>query len=1119
MTQKVFQSNSPRRWKSFQWAYRILAFTLIICSAFVFVSLYKNAYVFLPKVADENEVYKKITNPDHPLTLSYTQNRDYRELREKISTGGVSFHYCTQKENLPATKLPLPKTSIRAGFYVNWDLQSYYSLKNNIKSLNMVIPEWLFVADSSDEVQPNIDSDALTLMRNNHVPIVPIISNYYNEKWNGDNVHRIISTEANRQKFIGSVLSVLDKNKFAGVNIDFEELNEKTDANLIAFQKELYDALHKKGYIVTQDVEPLNSDYNLTELNKYNDYLFVMAYDQHYPESVPGPVAAQDWINAILQQTTSKIPADKVILCVAGYGYDWPQGSEGIEVTYEQAVSNAKTRSAKVTYLPDSNLTYQYTDDFNVRHTVYCTDAAADFNAMRAAEDFNLSGVALWRLGSEDPRLWKFYNKNLDYDSVVLDKTFVSDIQNIKALNNIDFMGEGEVLNVISTPEAGYINVSTDSKSKLISAESYINLPTSYVVKKMGQPRQKEMVLSFDDGPDETYTPQILDILKKENVPATFFMIGENAENNIPLVTRIYNDGYEIGNHTFTHPNLAEVATDRAAIELLATRRLIECITGHSTVLFRPPYNADAEPSTLDEMIPVALGKSENYYTVGESIDPLDWQKGVKADTILARVISQTSNGSIILLHDAGGDRSETVKALPAIIHYYKSRGYKFTTVSELIGKKRDDVMPPLKSKTDVYLSYVNLFNAELIYNVSHIIFGIFFISIILMIIRMISITILANMQRKRSKNDLLNYPPFHERVSVIVPAYNEELNAVKTVNNLLKSTYQNLDIIFVDDGSTDDTYEKVRKAFDGNTRVKVFTKPNGGKSTALNFGIARAEGDFIVGIDSDTLLKTDAIEKLVRYFNDEKVAAVAGNVKVGNESTVITRWQSIEYISSQNFDKRAFALLNCITVVPGAIGAFRKSVVQEVGGLTDDTLAEDCDLTIRILRAGYVVKYCSEAIAITEAPETTSMFMKQRFRWTFGIMQSFWKHREVCFNASYKALGLIALPNILVFQVIIPLLAPIADVLMLFEILTGHAGKIALYYIAFLIVESVGAIVAFSFEGEDIRKLWLLIPQRLIYRYFIWWALIKAILKAIKGELISWGRLIRTGSVKEMEG
>ena len=1117
MSNKVFQSNSPKRWKRFQWAYRLLAVTIIICSCFAFASLYKNAYVLLPKVTDENETYKKIVNPEAPITLPSTQNKEYKKLRGKISVTGT-HGTCSKKENLPATKASVTHTPIHAGFYVNWDLQAFYSLKNNIKSMNMVIPEWLFVSDSTNEVVTNIDPAALTIMRNSKVPVVALISNYYNDKWNGDNVHRIISSEANRQKFIASVVKVLDENKFAGVNIDFEELTEKTDANLVAFQKELYDTLHKKGYIVSQDIEPLNPDYNLPQLSKYNDYLFVMAYDQHFPDSPSGPVAAQNWITGVLQQTISQVPADKIILCIAGYGYDWPQGDEGIEVTYEQAISIAKDHSSKIAYSPDSNLNYQYTDDFKVKHNVYFTDAAADFNAMRSAYDLNLSGVALWRLGSEDPRIWKFYSKNLDYDSIVLDNAFVNNVQNIKALNNIDFMGEGEVLNVIATPEAGYIKVGVDSKDKLITTENYINLPTSYVVKKFGV-AQKQMVLTFDDGPDETYTPQILDILKKENVPATFFMIGENAENNIPLVKRIYDDGYEIGNHTFTHPNLAQVPIERADLELLSTRRLIECITGHSTVLFRPPYNADAEPSTLDEMIPVALGKTENYYTIGESIDPQDWQKGVKADSIVKRVIDQTANGSIILLHDAGGDRSETVKALPAIIHYYKSKGYTFTTVSALMGKKRDDIMPILKSKTDVYLSYINHFNAEVVYNTMHIIFGIFFTSIILMILRMIGIAILASIQRKKSKGDYLNYPPFEKLVSVIVPAYNEELNAAKTINNLLKSTYQNLEILFVDDGSKDSTYEKVKAAFDGNSKVRIFTKPNGGKATALNYGIKEAKGDYLVCIDSDTLLKTDAIEKMVRYFYDENVGAVAGNVKVGNESNIITRWQSIEYISSQNFDRRAFALMNCITVVPGAIGAFRKNAVLEVGAFTDDTLAEDCDLTIRLLRAGYVVKYCNEAIAITEAPETANMFIKQRFRWTFGIMQSFWKHKDVCFNVSYKALGLLAIPNILVFQVLIPLLAPIADVIMVAELLMGNFGKIFLYYVAFLLVESVGAVVAFSFEGEDIRKLWLLIPQRLIYRYFIWWALIKAILKAIKGELISWGRLIRTGSVKEMEG
>ena len=247
-------------------------------------------------------------------------------------------------------------------------------------------------------------------------------------------------------------------------------------------------------------------------------------------------------------------------------------------------------------------------------------------------------------------------------------------------------------------------------------------------------------------------------------------------------------------------------------------------------------------------------------------------------------------------------------------------------------------------------------------------------------------------------------------------------------MKSLLIQDYPNLNIIFVDDGSKDSTYETVKDAFMFKTNVSVYTKINGGKASALNFGIEQCDAEFVVCIDADTQLKRDAVSLLMKKFDAEgKVGAVAGNVKVGNEVNMITRWQSIEYITSQNFDRRAFDLLNCITVVPGALGAFRKSAVIEAGGFTIDTLAEDCDLTMRMLRQGYTVRNCTSAISLTEAPETMTQFLKQRFRWSFGVIQCFWKHRDAVFNPRCKNFGMVALPNILIFQMILPFLAPLA--------------------------------------------------------------------------------------------
>ncbi|WP_316739247.1 glycosyltransferase family 2 protein, partial [Pedobacter aquatilis] len=332
-------------------------------------------------------------------------------------------------------------------------------------------------------------------------------------------------------------------------------------------------------------------------------------------------------------------------------------------------------------------------------------------------------------------------------------------------------------------------------------------------------------------------------------------------------------------------------------------------------------------------------------------------------------------------------------------------------------------------------------------------------------------------------------------------------------------------------------TFKLVETTFGKHPVVKAFSKPNGGKASALNFGITQASSDYLICIDADTQLKKDAVQELMLYFNDENTAAVAGTVKVGNAKNLITQWQSIEYVTSQNMDRRAFDLLNTITVVPGAIGAFRKNVVLEVGGFTTDTLAEDCDLTMRILRAGYKVRNCSTAIAYTEAPETINMLLKQRFRWSFGVMQSFWKNKKTLFNKKYGYFGLVGMPNILFYQIILPIFSPLADFFMLISLisglfslatinnltLSGFSGllspengfaQVLFYYLLFILVDIIFAAIAFRMEGMSYKKLIYIFPQRFFWRQLMYIVLFRALRKAIKGELSQWGTLKRTGNV-----
>jgi cellulose synthase/poly-beta-1,6-N-acetylglucosamine synthase-like glycosyltransferase/spore germination protein YaaH/peptidoglycan/xylan/chitin deacetylase (PgdA/CDA1 family) len=1154
---QIFQTNSPGRWQRLKWGGRLVLLILVLGVVIVFLAVSRDYKPALPRMKEQSQLYKKVLDTNRTFLFKNSLIEQYggfrKYINEKVPYRGGAFPGQTKKDSERLAQLGLAKADtnfrsftkfpagIRAAFYVDWDAQSFLSLQQYIDKMNMVIPEWIFVDPTADTVFTDIDPRAWAVMKRSGVKILPILSNNFKEVFRGDAVRRIIADPVKKQRLINDVIKILEKNDFIGVNVDFEELDEKNNEDLVNFQKDLYEQLHAKHLLVTQDVIPFNEDYDFKGLSKYNDYIFLMAYDQFSDNSGPGPIAHQKWIEGAVDDAVKNIPLQKLILCLAAYGYDWKLGKSmsSRTVSYQQALFTAKDNDAVIDFDNDSyDLHYDYDDDDNVRHQVQFTDAATIFNALRFATEYGIAGTSVWRLGDEDPRVWEFYDK--DMRKSALSNFNWSDFSKVDAKSGADFVdyeGSGEVLDVIATPTNGRIRTDRNTSEMLISEEYYDSLPSKFVARKYGTLDSMKLVLTFDDGPDPNYTPKILDILSKYKVPAAFFVVGINAENNIPIVKREFREGHEIGNHTFTHPNIAKVSTRRAILEMESTRLLIECITGRSTIMFRAPYNADFEPEKWEELIPVAIARTKNYLDIGESIDPLDWEPGTPADSIFERTVRRKDemtkaglSGNIILLHDAGGDgREATVEALPRIIEYFQKRGFQFTTVAAILGKTRDEMMPPVPKGGGYYLLQINYYFAELGYWSGHILFSAFIVFMILSVSRVLFIAVIATREHLRDKK--YGFAPFWAAdgtgaplVSIIVPAYNEELNAVGSVESLLKGTYPNFEIIFVNDGSHDQTYERVSAAFAGNPKVKVFTKPNGGKASALNYGIGMSEAEYVICIDADTKLLADAVSLMMEHFGTERnghraaqgqVGAVAGNVKVGNQVNLMTRWQAIEYISSQNFDRKAFAYLNAITVVPGAIGAFRKRAIEEAGGFTTDTLAEDCDLTIRILRCGYVIENDNRAIAMTEAPETLKQFFKQRFRWSYGVMQTFWKNRDALMNWKYRWLGWAALPNILIFQYIIPFVIPLADFFMVVGLLTGNASKIAGYYLVFMLVDLLVALLAFSFERENLVRLIWLIPQRLIWRWLTWLVLFRAVRRALKGELQHWGVLKRTGNVK----
>jgi cellulose synthase/poly-beta-1,6-N-acetylglucosamine synthase-like glycosyltransferase/peptidoglycan/xylan/chitin deacetylase (PgdA/CDA1 family) len=1004
---------------------------------------------------------------------------------------------------------------------VNWDARSYYSLKKNINKLNSVYCEWAFLNAFNFYPDYYPDERVTDLLRANNVKMYLLINNYYDDDWQTKRLGEVLSSKHSRAVLIDSLYKIVTDNQFDGINIDFESVETKDQDNLILFQKELYSALHKMNFEISMDLPVNNGDFDYEQFAKYSDKVVLMVYDEHDAESRAGPVAATNWFCNSILELTDQIPIDKIVVGLGAYGYDWPEMSVGEDMTFQEAITTAVESEGNITFdSATSNLHYDYFDDNDKKHDVWFLDAAAMYNEIKSLKNRSslqgVNGFAFWRLGSEDPSVWSFYGS----DSLTFETDIANILRSIPTSSDIDFEGEGDILDVVSTPQDGERSITMNRDGGLINSDVFLKFPSSYVIKKFGQVetksqnknKDKKMVLSFDDGPDAVFTPEILDILKVKNVKAAFFVVGINAESNIGVLKRIYDEGHEIGSHSFLHPNIAEVSKERTDLELSTTQRLLESVLGHSTIMFRPPYVADSEPQTSEEILPVVRAKQLGYLTVAESIDPLDWDRP-SAQVIIDRVLEQRDLGNIILLHDAGGDRTETVKALPALIDTLRSLGYEFVTVGDLIGKTRDQLMPKVPD-SEMYFTGANKVFLESFYTVKNVFVALFYVAIVLGIARLVFILVsVIKDKRISARRKFLSEPDF--RVSVIIPALNEEKVIVKCVQSLLECEYKNKEIIVIDDGSKDRTFDVLKEAFEGVSNVSVLRIPNSGKAAALNHGLRSAGGSIIITLDADTVFQPDTITKLVRNFSDKDIAAVAGNVKVGNRHNMLTKWQALEYISSQNLDRRAYNAWNAIIVVPGAVGAYRRTVLDEIGGFSNQTLAEDTDLTMQILVFGYKVVNEPDAIGFTEAPEKIKMLFRQRYRWVYGTLQSFWKHKSAFLNPDNRGFGLVSLPNIIIYQLLMPLIAPLLDFLFILSIISGYFGTIFIYFIVFMIMDMLVGLIAFLLEKEDLKLILYLPFQRILYRQLLYIAVLKAALTAIKGTLVGWRKFERSGKVK----
>ncbi|MFD7640512.1 bifunctional polysaccharide deacetylase/glycosyltransferase family 2 protein [Kitasatospora sp. NPDC059795] len=619
----------------------------------------------------------------------------------------------------------------------------------------------------------------------------------------------------------------------------------------------------------------------------------------------------------------------------------------------------------------------------------------------------------------------------------------------------------------------------------------------------------KTVVLSFDDGPSPEWTPKILSVLKAHDIRADFFVTGSMTTRNPELIRQIVADGHEIGLHTFTHPDLAFQSHSRIGWELAQTQLALAGVAGVHSSLFRPPYSSDA--SAMDDWnYPVIkyVG-AHGYLTAFIDRDTDDWKRPGVEEIVKAAMPSTPGAGELILLHDAGGDRAETVEALEQIIVKLQGEGYRFTTVSDALGAS--PAMVPVHGfqlwagKGFVWATQVAVYTLPLLVGLLALVGFLNFGRFALMVV-------LAPVHARRSKRKGAWGPPVTEPVTVLVPAYNELECIANTLNSLAASDYP-IEVIVIDDGSTDGTADIVEEM--DLPFVRLIRKVNGGKPSALNAGIAAASYDIVVMMDGDTVFEPSTVRELVQPFADPNVGAVAGNAKVGNRDSLIGAWQHIEYVLGHNLDRRMYDVLNVIPTIPGAVGAFRKEALRQVGGMSDDTLAEDTDITIAVLCEGWRVVYAERARAWTEAPASLQQLWSQRYRWSYGSMQAMWKHRRaVVSRGPAGRFGRIGLPMVVLFGVVAPLLSPLMDLFLLYGVLFTDASITLASWGGFILLQGLLSWYAFRLDREKPWHLISLPLQQVVYRQLMYIVLLQATITALTGGRLRWHKLRRTGEV-----
>ena len=841
------------------------------------------------------------------------------------------------------------------------------------------------------------------------------------------------------------------------------------------------------------------------------DLAVVKAFEE--PATPTGLPATDRWYQAAIAHVLARIPAEKRIIALGGFGYAWQSGRADPErLSYAETMYRMSAGAGSLGFAPHlGSAKVRYVDSDRRLNDVWLLDAVTFHNQISQLDP--MERIAVWPLGFEDPAIWTLLDRATSQASAA---DLLSGPVDLGQVLRIE--GNGPLAAEIVAAVPGARSVTQDPATGRIIAQSYSAIPVPTRIIRGGTGAAGTLSLTFDGVPKPENLSALLDILAQEAADATFFVDGSTMLARGEVAARIKAAGHTIGMiFAEARPTLATFALGTELIDN-GTQLLIGHETGGRTLFVRERLDDTALPDHRNDLAVLRHQRAAGYLPVVAGIaapygafDP---------QTFIDRVGDEASafGADVLTFELNAGNDDEVIAVLPAILSGLYADGFRFSPLRLAAGLTSDEAMP--SATTSPRLSDKLAFSAIGFFQVG--LTSVFLWLMVIAAVRSLTYLCLAFLRGSRSAFD----PDFQPPVTVIVPAYNEEKVIEKCLDSILRSNYANFRIVVVDDGSTDRTSQIVAQSFGHHDRVVLLREENRGKWHAANFGLSVVETPYFIIADADSLFFADTIRWLVQQFKDDRIGAVAGLVEVGNHENLLTACQRIEYIVSQSVMRRAYETFEGILVVPGAVGAWRTEAVLRAHAFSGETITEDADLTVAVHRAGYRVRFQEQARSVTEAPASVRAFMRQRLRWTFGMLEVAWKHRGAI--TERRAVGL-SIIDAIWFGLVSSLLSPLVDLLLvlllakgIFVLATGGEMSwsgfptvVLVSYFFLTAIDMLNTLAAFWFERRFQWKLLVLVPfLRFGYRQLLYISTIRAIWHALSGHMAGWNKLDRTGAV-----